>query len=483
MGITSKKKSSGGIGISKTRKKATGKSPSKTTSLPRTYSTVVRHLLDRTNYERLRVVKYDEKTFKLDRMRKLLKKLGNPQDDLRCIHIAGTVGKGSTCSMITNMLKHCGYTVGAFTSPHLVEITERIAINNQPIGQSAFTSLMREVIQAADQSDRKTTYFELLTAAALKYFADQAVDMAVIEVGLGGRLDSTNVISPEISIITTIDLDHTHILGSTVEAIAAEKAGIMKPGIPCYSVPQSPGVTAVLREHAERIDCPLQIIGEEIEFSSRIGMSDDLGAHTRVCVIAESSQFMHLPVPLPGEHQASNCAAALSAISHLKKIETDIDDGGIFRGLAETKMAGRMEIVWNQPRILVDGAHNPISLTSLMRSIGSYVPYDSMVCIFGCCEDKDINTMLDNLTIGGDKIIFTAAKGQPRAMDPHELNRAFMEQRGRACQVASGIEEALEIAARAVSRDDLICVTGSFYLAGETKVHLARLKAKRQAVK
>jgi len=483
MATTRKKKTSGGAGTPKVGKKASGKSTSKTTTLPRTYSTVVRHLLDRTNYERLRVVKYDEKTFKLDRMRKLLKKLGNPQDDIRCIHVAGTVGKGSTCSMISNMLQHCGYTVGAYTSPHLVEVTERISINNEPIRQSAFTSLMREVIQAADQADRNATYFELLTAAALKYFAEQAVDMALMEVGLGGRLDSTNVITPELTVITTIDLDHMHILGSTVEAIAAEKAGIMKPGVPCYSVPQSPEVTAVLREHAEKVDCPLHVIGEDIEFSSRIGMSDDLGAHTRVCVISETSQFMHLPVPLPGEHQAANCAAALSAVSHLKKTETDIDDGGIYRGLAETKISGRMQLVWNQPRIIVDGAHNPASLTALMRSVGSHIPYDSMVCIFGCCEDKDVATMLDNLAIGGDKIIFTAAKGQPRAMDPHELNRTFMEQRGKSCQVASGIEEALEIAARAVSRDDLICITGSFYLAGETMAHLAKLKAKRRSVK
>ena len=226
MATTRKKKASGGAGTSKPGKKAPGKRSSKTTALPRTYSTVVRHLLDRTNYERLRVVKYDEKTFKLDRMRKLLKKLGNPQDDIRCIHIAGTVGKGSTCSMISNMLQHCGYTVGAFTSPHLIEVTERIAINNEQIGQAAFTSLMREVIQAADQADRNATYFELLTAAALKHFADQAVDMAVMEVGLGGRLDSTNVITPELSVITKIDLDHMHILGSTIESIAAEKAGI-----------------------------------------------------------------------------------------------------------------------------------------------------------------------------------------------------------------------------------------------------------------
>ena len=465
----------------KTTKRTKKKSSSTSNPVPRTYSTVLRHLLGRTNYERVRVVNFNEKTFKLDRMRKLLKKLGNPQDGLRTIHVAGTVGKGSTTSMAANMLKQCGFTVGTFTSPHLVEITERIAINGMSISEANFTALMREVIQAADQIDKAMTYFELLTAAALKHFADQAVDIAIIEVGLGGRLDSTNVITPEITVITTIDLDHTRILGSSIEEIAKEKAGIMKPGVPCYSVPQSPAVAEVLREHAEATGCPLSIVGTDIEFSNRFCVSDDLGPHTRICLITEQNQYMHLPVPLHGEHQAVNCGVALAAISHLQSKEKVIDDSKIFRGLAETDLPGRMEIVWEQPRILVDGAHNPIALSTLMRSIGAHVPYDSMICIFGCCEDKDIDTMLDNLAIGGDKIIFTAAAGQPRAVEPAELQRRFIERRGRACQIADNIGEALEIAARAASRDDLICVTGSFYLVGDTKSHLAKLKERRSS--
>ncbi|MCH2147860.1 MAG: bifunctional folylpolyglutamate synthase/dihydrofolate synthase [Phycisphaerales bacterium] len=466
-----------------TKKASKAKKPkakAEATPLPRTYSTVLRHLLGRTNYERVRVVNYDEKTFKLDRMRKLLKKMGNPHESLRMIHVAGTVGKGSTTGMLANMLEQCGFTVGTFTSPHLVKVTERIAINGEQISESAFTSLMRDVIQAADATEKSTTFFELLTAAAVKYFADEAVDLAIIEVGLGGRLDSTNVITPELSLLTTIDLDHTRILGSTIEEIALEKAGIMKPGVPCISVPQDPAIATVLREHAESIECPLQIIGEDIEFSSRFCVSDDLGPHTRICLVTDRNQYMHLPVPLQGEHQGTNCAVALAAVSELQKKETCIQDGAMFRGLSSTKIPGRMELVWKQPRILIDGAHNPIALATLMRSIGAHVPYDSMICIFGCCEDKDVDTMLDNLAIGGDKIIFTAAAGQPRAVEPDELRRRFMERRGRSCQVAENIGEALEIAARAASRDDLICVTGSFYLIGETKEHLTKLEARRK---
>lgn len=483
MSTTQKSTSQGGARKSNTKKKVTksGRSGSKTSAspLPRTYSTVIRHLLERTNYERVRVVQYDEKVFKLDRMRKLLRRLGDPHQQVRTIHVAGTVGKGSTVAMLSNMLKGSGFTVGTFTSPHLEEITERICINGEQISESAFTSLMREVIKEADKADRKTTYFELLTAAALKYFADEAVDMAIIEVGLGGRLDSTNVITPEATIITRIEHDHDRILGTTLEAIAGEKAGIMKPGVPCFSVPQAPEVTAVLRAHAEQVECELHVIGEDIEFSSRFCVGDDLGPHTRICLIAESSQFMHLPVPLQGEHQAGNCAVGLAVIDLLKKTESGLVEAKLYRGLAATRLAGRMELVWKQPRIIVDGAHNPVSMSALMRGMGSHIPYDSMICIFGCCDDKDIDSMLESLAMGGDKIIFTAAKGQPRAADPEDLKRRFMENRGKVCQVAEGIEEALEIAASAVSRDDLICVCGSFYLVGETKSHLANLARKR----
>lgn len=467
----------------KTTKKASRSgasgSGSARTVIPRTYSTVVRHLLERTNYERVRVVNYDEKTFKLDRMRKLLKRLGDPHLQVRAVHVAGTVGKGSTVSMLANMIQGCGFTVGTFTSPHLVEVTERICLNGKSIDETAFTKLMREVIKEADKTDKNITYFELLTAAAMKHFADEAIDLAIIEVGLGGRLDSTNVITPEVSVLTRIELDHVRILGSTIEEIAAEKAGIMKPGVPCFSVPQHPAVVTVLREKAEEVGCELHVVGEDIEFSSRFCVDDDLGPHTRICLITDTNQYMHLPVPLPGEHQADNCAVGLAAINHLKQTEPGLVDTNLYRGLSNTKVPGRMEMVWQQPRIIVDGAHNPVALNALMRGMGSHVPYDSMICIFGCCEDKDIDTMLESLALGGDKIIFTAAQDQARAVDPQELKQRFVAMRGKVCQTARNIKQALEIAASAASRDDLICVTGSFYLVGETKAHLASLQKQR----
>ncbi len=445
-----------------------------------TFANAVRFLYDRVDFERMRIVRYDDSTFKLDRMRDLLDGLGNPHEQIRTVHVAGTLGKGSTVAMIGSMLRGCGYGVGQFTSPHLVDVRERITVNSGRITKSEFTDLMRLASTAAEKLTSEPTFFELFTAIAFKHFADQAVDIAIIEVGLGGRLDSTNVITPEVAAITRIDYDHTHILGRSLSAIAREKAGIFKRGVPALSLQQTPEVEAVLREEAEKVECPLRFLGKDIEFSSRFGASESLGPHTRVCVVTETSQFMHLPVPLPGEHQAYNCGLALAAIDALKASGFGFPEVPMHEGLARTTTPGRMELVWDKPRILLDGAHNPASVGALMRCVGAYVPYDSMICIFGCCEDKDIPAMLDQLALGGDKVIFTRSKTTPRAADPQELHRQFSERTGRMSQVAPTLPEALDLATRAVGRDDLICVTGSFYLAGEAKKFLTQLARKRE---
>lgn len=448
-----------------------------------TFPNAVRYLLDRVDYERMRVVRYDESTFKLDRMKRLLDHLGQPHKQVKMVHVAGTVGKGSTVAMIASILQGCGYAVGMYTSPHITDIRERMSINGHSIGKTDFTELSRQVAIAARKLDFEPTFFELTTAMAFKYFAEQAVDIAVIEVGLGGRLDSTNVITPEVTIITQIDYDHTHILGRTLEKIAREKAGIFKRGVPAFTIEQPREVEAVLRKAAEEIGAPLKVINKDIEFSFRFGATDDLGPHTRVCLITQTSQFMHLPVPLPGEHQSLNCALALAAVDALKACGFNMPEAQLHEGLAKTRLPGRMELVWNQPRILVDGAHNTASVGALMRCVGAHVPYDSMVCIFGCCEDKDIPAMLEKVALGGDKIIFTRAKGTPRAADPDELQRQFADRSGKMSQVARTLPEALDLASRAVGRDDLICVTGSFYLVGETKKHLSELDKARTAVR
>ncbi|MBC8201982.1 MAG: bifunctional folylpolyglutamate synthase/dihydrofolate synthase [Planctomycetes bacterium] len=444
-----------------------------------TFSSAVEYLLEQTDFERMRVVQYDETTFKLDRMRTLLCALGNPQDKVALIHVAGTVGKGSTVAMLSAMLRGNGYTVGEYTSPHLTDIRERVVVNGEMISEESFTDILKDVVAAARKEKVTPTFFELMTAIAFKQFADQAIDIAIIETGLGGRLDSTNVITPLISLITKIDLDHTNILGNTVEEIAREKAGIFKTAVPAISAHQTEEVTSVLRECAEELRTEVKVIANDIEFSARFGGGTDGKQHTRICVITEDSQYMHIPVPLNGEHQATNCALAISAIDQLKKLGYEFDDLDLYNSLAKTNIQGRMETVWERPKIIVDGAHNPTALQTLIKSIGAHIPYDSMVCVFGCCQDKDVEGMLHKISLGADKIIFTKAQGNPRAAEPKILQRQFTEISGKMTQIADTLPEALEIAAQAASRDDIICVMGSFYLVGETKKHLRALAAKR----
>lgn len=439
------------------------------------YSAAVRWLLERTDLERARVVRYNEDVFKLDRMRSLLAKLGDPQEQFRSVHVAGTNGKGSTTAMIAAMLQECGYATGLYTSPHLVDLRERIQINGVAIDRSDFTELMKQVAAAAAKLDSEPTFFEIVTALGFKHFAEQAVDIAVIEVGLGGRLDSTNVLRPEATVITSIDYDHMKLLGSTLPEIAREKAGIFRKDVPAFIFESETAVERAIAEVAERVGAPLRIVNKDIEYSSRFCVTDELGPHTRVCLYSKTSRLEHLPVPLPGEHQASNCGLALAVVDHLKSVGFDCPEDKITAGLAKTRIPGRMQLVWDRPRVLVDGAHNPAAMGALMRCVGAHVPYDSMICVFGCCADKDMGTLLDRMNLGADKVIFTRAQSNSRAADPDELQRLFAERSGKMSQTAKTLPEALELATRAVSREDLVCVTGSFYLVGETLKHLSQL--------
>jgi len=488
---TRSRAASAGASAGKTKKKTTSRSsraaaaqsaeakagPEAITSYPN----AVRWVLELHDVERQRVVQYDpEGDFKLDRMRDLLTALGNPQEQFRSVHIAGSNGKGSTSAMISAMLRRCGFAIGSYTSPHLTDIRERITINGQKIGRSEFTELMRKVAEASVSIGERPTFFEAMTAISFLHFAEQAVDLALVEVGLGGRLDSTNVIMPVLSLITEIQLDHTRILGTDLASIAREKAGIMKPGVPVITREQTSEVEAVFNEQAEAVGTTVRVVNRDIEFSNRFCSTAELGPHNRVCLYTDTSRLEHLPVPLPGEHQAFNCGLALAAVDHLKSIGFDCPEPVVTAGLADTEIPGRMELVWERPRILVDGAHNPDALGALMRCVGAHVPYDSMVCVFGCAQDKDIDALLDRVSLGADKVIFTKAAGNPRAADPDDLRRRFMERSGKMCQVASTVGEALELAARAVSRDDLICVTGSFYLVGDAMKHLESVRRSRE---
>jgi len=461
---------------------------------PRTfssYSAALKHLADRTNVERVRPDRVDPSAFKLDRMRALLAELGDPHRATKFVHIAGSKGKGSVTEMVASSLRACGYGVGVYTSPHLIDVRERIRIGNDEIGEADFIRLLGKAVTAAEHLLTKpgqkklgeATYFELLTAVAFLYFAEQAVDLAVVEVGLGGRLDATNVITPEVAAVAAIQLEHTELLGETLGEIAREKAGIFKEGVKALTFKQPGEVLEALKAAATERGAVFKVVGKDIDFSYRFEASPELGPHARVVLSTAISNFEHLPTPLKGEHQALNCGLALAVLDALRERGFAMTERQVAEGLAATPQRGRMEMAWPRPRILLDGAHTPESVEALVRAIGAHIRYDSMVVIFGCSADKRLDAMLEKVGLGADKIIFTKSRGNPRAAEPAELQKRFAELSPKMTQTEPTLESAIQTAVRAVAHGDLIVVTGSFYLVGEAKSFLAERAARRAETK
>ncbi len=443
----------------------------RTVSAFRTYEQAMKYLFDRTDYERQERLRYNITTFNLDRMNNLLKGLGNPHKKIRCVHIAGTKGKGSTATMLAKMLEANGYKVGLYTSPHVTTLHERIVVNSEMISKKAMLDLLNRVYPVVEKMAERQdtpTFFEIFTALAFLHFVEEKVDIAVIETGLGGRLDSTNVITPEVVGITSISLDHMNLLGPTIDCIAREKAGVIKEGIPVVTVPQDPLAMRVIKKQAQALKAPLCVTGKDIDFSYRFESSREHGPHNRICLTTPYSRFEHLRVPLPGEHQVINCGLALAMLDQLKQRGFQVDDSKAVEGLSKVSLIGRMEMICNDPRILVDAAHNAASIRALIQAIGQHIPYDSMIIIFGCNNDKDVRGMLTQLQYGADKVIFTRSNS-PKAVYPQELADLYTEICGKMCQTAMSLREAVRIARSVVTREDLICITGSFYLVGQAK--------------
>lgn len=433
----------------------------------RTFRSAVNYLDSLTNYERATRAQYTPGNFGLARTNRLLAALGKPHRTFKSVHIAGTKGKGSTATMVAEMLRACGMKVGLYTSPHLLNIRERIVVNGKMISESAFAKAVAAVAAVAPEARvPKPTYFEVLTSVAFLHFAAEKVDIAVVEVGLGGRLDATNVITPEVVGITSISYDHLAQLGTDLVSIAQEKAGVIKKGIPVVSAPQPASVREVLRSAAETAEAPLRFSDEDVNFTYRFEFSRSVGRHARICLTTSTSRFEHLHVPLLGVHQATNCGVALTMLDVLKSRGLPIDDQQAMSGLSRVKLPGRMQMICEEPRILVDAAHNAASIDALMRAIGQNINYDSMIVIFGCHKDKDISGMIRRIQLGADKMIFIGT-GSPRSADPVELAALYSEHSGKMAQVAGTLEEALRIAQSAATREDLICITGSFYLVAE----------------
>ena len=460
------------------KKKQTKKSASKVVTVRskkafKTYEKAMEYLFSKTDYEQQKRLRYNVTTFNLDRMRNLMELVGNPHDKIPTAHIAGTKGKGSTATMLARMLESNNYTVGLYTSPHVLSLHERITVNGEMVSESEMLSLMNRIYAPVEKLSKAETpsFFEIMTALAFMHFTDIKADFAVIETGMGGRLDSTNVIIPEVIGITSLSIDHQSQLGKTIDSIAREKAGIFKKGVPIVTVKQHPDAMSVLRSHAAFIKSPLTETGKDIDFSYRFETSPKHGPHTRICLTTPTSKFEHLKVPMYGKHQAINCGLALAMLDQLKSNGYNIDNDKAKVGLAEVSLMGRMEMVSHDPRVMIDAAHNAASIRALIHAIGQNIPYDSMVVIFGCNMDKDVEGMLHELRYGADKVIFTRSSSV-KAMPPQELADIYTDICGKMYQTASSLGEALKLAKSAVGKEDLICITGSFYLIGQAKGRL-----------
>ncbi len=460
----------------KKRKKKTSKVASvKSKKAFKTYQQALDYLFERTDYEKQERLRYNVTTFNLNRMEKLLSLLGNPHKKIHTVHIGGTKGKGSTATMLARMIEANGYKVGLYTSPHVVHLHERITINSTMISESEMCGLLNRVYAPVEKMSKTDppTFFEIMTALAFMYFLDKEVDIAVIETGLGGRLDSTNVIKPKVIGITSLSIDHQHLLGNTIDSIAKEKAGIFKRGVPTVTVQQEPSAMRVLRSEATAVKAPFSVTGSDIDFSQRFETSREHGPHTRICLTTPTSKFEHLRVPLHGRHQAINCGLALAMLDKLKSAGYKIDNDKAAEGLYKVSLAGRMEMIWDDPRIMIDAAHNAASIQALIHAVGQNIPYDSMVVIFGCNSDKDVRGMLEMLQFGADKVIFTRSNS-PKAVSPEDLAEMYTEICGKMYQTAASLGQALQLARSAVSKEDLICITGSFYLIGQAKMRFTR---------
>lgn len=478
------------------------------------YSAALAYLHNRINLEKEAQSGATRSAYRLDRMRALCKALGDPQEAVRSVHIAGTKGKGSTCEMTAAALEGCGYTVGIYTSPHVSDIRERIRVNRRMISEATFIQLIRDVGRAAESlasapatapatgpatgpaspdapaSPSVVTFFEMMTAMAFLHFAQDAVDVAVIEVGLGGLLDCTNIITPEVAAVTTIGFDHMAILGDTLEEIALQKAGIFKPGVPALTINQEPGVIAAMEGYAQKVAAPFFVVGRDIDFAHRAEYpvapratapaDRGTGPIIRVSVSSERNNFEHFAVPLKGEHQALNCGLALAILDKLTERGFSCPPDKVARGLERVSLPGRFELVCASPRIILDGAHNPESMRALMKAMSANMSYDSLTVVFGIASDKDIPGSLRPLAQAADKVIFTRATGNARAARPGELARTFHEISGKHAMTCPDLADAMELAVRGTNREDVICVTGSFYLLGEAKAWLAAKLAKKK---
>ncbi|WFD11224.1 bifunctional folylpolyglutamate synthase/dihydrofolate synthase [Tepidibacter hydrothermalis] len=404
----------------------------------------------------------------LDNITKLLSLLDNPQDDLNIIHVAGTNGKGSTCSFINSMLISGGYKVGLYTSPYLESFTERIRINSENIEEEELarvTNIVKtKVDDMVESGFNHPTEFEIVTAIAFYYYKEQNVDFVVLEVGMGGRFDATNVIKkPLINVITPISIDHTDYLGDTLEKIAYEKGGIIKDNCEVIMYPQSKEAESVIKNIVNEKNCTLTIANIQ---DKEITKMDVLGQVFNCKV--KDDVYDNLEIQLIGKHQVNNAIVAINVIKILNdKYDFEISDQSIYEGIKNTKWAGRIEVLGKNPLFIIDGAHNEDGVKSLCNTIDAYMGDRDITLVLGMLKDKDVRTVCEIL-IPRCKNVITTKPNNPRAMKSDEL-KAIVNSLNKECTSCDDIEKAVELATQKTNENSVIICAGSLYMIGDIR--------------
>jgi len=405
----------------------------------------------------------------LESVKSLLESMGNPQNKFKSILVGGTNGKGSNVAMIASILKEAGYKVGIFTKPHLSSFTERIVINNERIPKGDVIRLVeyvKSVIEnmKKDPDFRHTTFFEVTTAIAFKYFEEKEVDFAVLEVGMGGRLDATNVVEPLVSVITNISLEHTKVLGDTVLKIAREKAGIIKQNGILITATEDDKVFSLFKKICEDKKSRIFRVGEDIKFEE---VDFDINGQTFNIKVFDKN-YGNLYTPLLGVHQLFNASSAIGAIEAFKIRGIHINEESIKLGLKKVKWPGRVEIVQKNPLVVLDCAKDPVAMKKLKEAILKYFKYDKLILVIGISSDKDINSMMNEIVPISDFVVVTKHKVMDRGTDTKllaELVRKYSKDYTIVEDVKDAVKKALSLAGEKV----MVLVTGSLFTVGEAR--------------
>lgn len=420
----------------------------------------------------------------LERVLALLEMLGNPQQRIHFVHIGGTNGKGSTAAMLASMLRTAGYRIGLYTSPYLLSFTNRMAVNGADIDHRDLVNLVdriRPMVEtiSKDPDLGDMTEFEVVTVLALTFFAEQKVDLVILEVGLGGRLDATNVVTPLLSIITNISLEHTEILGSTIEAIATEKAGIIKRKRPLLTAAEDERALSVFEARCALLEAPMTRIYPAPGDPGGLTTAVPVAVLQKITAAGQtfsykgfSKQLEDLFIPLRGLYQLNNAATALAALEMLGKNGFTVSENDLRDGLANTVWPGRLELLRREPLLIMDGAHNPASMEKLAEAMPSYFSYRRLILVIGMLADKDTAAMLGSILPLADSVIFTKPL-LPRAADPDHIARFAADHFSLKNNylVVHDHGEALDRALDMASPEDAILVTGSLYTVSDIRAH------------